>query len=101
MHPSLKRIAVASLAAVSFTGATFGTIASADARPFHGGDYRKYHGGYDGGLGPGFIGGLAHGAFAAAPYYGVPYYGPDCYPVRQVFINRWGRRVVRWVRNCS
>lgn len=92
MRTSLKMMAVSVVAVVSLIGATLATTASADARAWH-------HGG--GGFVPGFIAGSALGAFAAAPYYGAPYYyGPDCYPVRQVFINRWGHRVVRWVRRC-
>jgi hypothetical protein len=34
-------------------------------------------------------------------YYGGDYYGDDCYIRRQVYINRWGERVVRRVRVCD
>ncbi len=96
MRTSFKNIAVGVVAVVSLIGATLATTASADAHGWH-------HGG--GGFVPGFVAGSALGAFAAAPYYyGEPSYydyGPDCYRVRQVFINRWGHRVVRWVERCE
>jgi hypothetical protein len=93
MRTSLKKLATGAVAIVSLIGASFATPASADAHGWH-------HGG---GFVPGFIAGSALGAFAAAPYYygGPYYYGPDCYRVREVFINRWGHRVVRWVRRCD
>ena len=94
MRASLKKIVISFVAVVSLIGATLATTASADARGWH-------HGG--GGFVPGFVAGSALGAFAAAPYYygGPYYYGPDCYRVRQVFINRWGHRIVRWVKRCD
>ena len=86
MQTSLKKIIIGGVAAVSLIGATLATAPLANARGWH-------HGG---GFVPGFIAGSALGAFAAAPYYGDPYYyGPDCYRVREVFINRWGHRVVK------
>ena len=58
-----------------------------------------------GGLGPGFVGGLAVGSALAAPYsYGGPYaydYGPDCYIRRQIYIYRFGERIVRHLRVCN
>lgn len=53
--------------------------------------HRYYHHHHHHGFFPGF-------GIAAPP---PVYYGPECYYRRQVFINRWGERVVRRVRVCD
>jgi hypothetical protein len=91
----IRVVALASLAIVYFAG-------SANAQHHH------HVGG--GGFGPGFVGGLAAGAviggggyYGGYPYgyYGGPYaYAGDCYLQRQVYIDHWGRRIIRRVRVC-
>lgn len=54
--------------------------------------YRHHH--HHHGFFPGF-------GLMAPPPPPAYYYGPDCYYRRQVFINRWGERVVRRVRVCN
>lgn len=100
MQVSCRKIGIAAVTALALIGAAVGTAGTASARGGH------WHGG--GGFGPGFVGGLALGAVAASPYYyGYgPYaydyaYGGDCYFQRRVFINSWGRRIVRHVRVCD
>lgn len=53
--------------------------------------HHRYHHHHHHGFFPGF-------GIAVPP---PAYYGPECYYRRQVFINRWGERVVRRVRVCD
>ena len=100
----IRNYALAGFAAAALTLGAVGT-ASAQHHGHWGG-----HGGHWGGFGPGFVGGLALGAAVGAPYYGGygyyggPYaydYGPDCYLTRRVYIDDWGRRIIRRVRVCD
>jgi uncharacterized membrane protein len=92
MRPTLKKIGMAALAAVTLAGATLASTSSAEARWGRGGW-----------VGPAVVGGLALGAFAAAtaPRYG---YGPYGYygggygcPREVVGYTPWGRPIVRRV----
>jgi hypothetical protein len=94
MHPTLKKIGMAALAATTLAGATLAGTSSAEARWSHRGGW----------VGPAVVGGLALGAFAAAtaPRYGYGpygYYGGDYYgcPRQVVGYNPWGRPIVRRV----
>jgi hypothetical protein len=95
MRTSLRKIAVATTAALVMVIASTAAPTSAEARWAH-------HGGW--GWAPGFAGGVIVGSALAAPYYyGGPYaydYGPDCYIRRQVHVNRFGEEVIRRVRVC-
>lgn len=97
MHPTLKKIGMAALAATTLAGATLAGTSSAEARWGHRGGW----------VGPAVVGGLALGAFAAAtaPRYGYGYapygyygggYGYGC-PRQVVGYNPWGRPIVRRV----
>ena len=86
----------------AFAGRSFGGFSGGHS--FHAGAF-GHHRGFGRGA---FFGGLAVGALAAAPYaYDYGYYGvyddfgPECYLVRRVVINRWGYRVIRRVRVCD
>jgi hypothetical protein len=82
---------------------------TADARwggHWHGGG-GHWHGGWGGwgwGLGTGLAVGLAaapfYGGYGYGPYYGAYGYGGDCAMQRRWVVNRWGYRVLRWVRVC-
>jgi hypothetical protein len=109
MRASLKKIGLAAVMALTVAGTALITAGSAQAQHGHG------HGYGGGGFGPGFVGGLAAGAvigggpYYGGGYYGGPYaygggpyaYGGGCYIERQVFINRFGHRVIRRVRVCD
>jgi hypothetical protein len=90
-------------------GRSFAGHSGFAGRGFGGG----HHFGGRGFGGGAFVGGLALGALAAAPYgygyydepydygYGAYSYGPDCYLVARIVVNRWGHRLVRHVRVCD
>src|SRR5689334_921813 len=116
----MKKASLAAISALALVLAAAGTASAfGHGGGGHGGGGHAFMGGSHGfGGGRGFhghgfgrgaaFGGLALGAFAAAPYaygYDDGYYGayaydygPDCYLVRRVVIDRWGDRVVRRVR---
>jgi len=60
------------------------------------------------GLGTGLALGLAAGPgwggyyapYGYGPYYGAYAYGGDCVMRRRWVVNRYGHRVLRWVRAC-
>ena len=95
MH-TIRKFVIAGVGALAVAIAAVATPTVAQARSGH-------H--WGGGLGPGLVGGLAVGSALAAPYYyGGPYaydYGPDCYIRRQIYINRFGERIVRHLRVCN
>jgi len=95
MH-TIRKFVIAGVGALAVAIAAVATPTVAQARWGH-------H--WGGGWAPGFVGGLAVGSALAAPYYyGGPYaydYGPDCYIRRQVYINRFGERIVRHLRVCD
>jgi hypothetical protein len=96
---SLKKLAMAGIAAASIAATVVATSSPADAqrygRGFRGG--YGYHGGWGRGYGWGLGGlgaGLALGALAA-PYaygYGYPYYGYAGYPYRGPYVYPYGYR---------
>ena len=119
MRTALRKFGVVAAIALAIAGTSIAAPTAAQAQHHMGGGGGHWGGGGHGGggwggFGPGFVGGLALGAVAGSPYYyGGPYaydyyggdyaygYGGDCYIQRRVFINHWGRRIVRHVRVCD
>ena len=112
MRAAIRKIAIAAAAAVTIVGATTALPSTADARwggHWHGGG-GHWHGGWGGwggwglGLGTGLAVGLAaapfYGGYGYGPYYGAYANGGDCVMQRRWVVNRWGHRVLRWVRVC-
>ena len=103
----LKKIGMATFAALTIFGSTVAMTSSADAQHRgwrgghhgHHGHYRGHGGGGIGFIAPAIIGGLALGA--AASHYNQGYgYGPRCWVQRRAFVDQWGRQFVRPVRVC-
>ena len=103
----LKKIGMATFAALTIVGSTVAMTSSADAqgRGWRGShhDHHHHYRGHRGGGGIGFIapaiiGGLALGA--AASHYGHGY-GERCWVQRQAVIDQWGRQFVRPIRVCG
>ncbi len=98
MLRTLRTVALSALAAVLISGLSAG---AASARGGHHGGGGFHSGGFH------HFGGFHHGFRHFGPRFGIGfyapydyYYGPDCFIRRQVFINRFGHRIVRFVRVC-
>ena len=116
MRAYLKKLGIASLAALAVAAASVATSSPADARSgfhggFHGGGVHRggfHHGGFRGhrgfGFAPAFAGALAFGAVASSPYWyssPVAYYDDDCFPRRRIVgYTPWGHPIVRVIRTC-
>ena len=96
MRTTVKKVALATLAAISVTIGTLAATGSAEAR------WYGHRGG--GWAGPAIVGGLALGALAASrPYYGYPaygYYDDGCLRRRIVGHTYSGRPIFRTVNVC-
>jgi hypothetical protein len=118
MRAALRKTVIIATAMLAIVGATVALPGTADARwgghgGWHGGGHWRGGGWGWGGVGLGLGTGLALG-LAAGPawggYYGGPYgygpsygayaYGGDCVMRRRWVVNRYGHRVLRWVRAC-
>jgi hypothetical protein len=107
MRNSTRKIVLVAAAAAAVS---LGSLGAAQAQHHGGGEWGHGGGHWGGGFGPGFVGGLALGAAVGGPYYdGYGYYdgpyaydyGPDCYLTRRVYIDEWGRRIIRRIRVCD
>ena len=103
MRTAVRKIAIAAVAIITIAGAA--TLPStADARwggGWHGGHWRG--GGSGWGLGTGLALGFATAPLwggAYGPYYGAYGYDGGCVMQRRWVVNRFGHRVLRWVRVC-
>lgn len=112
MRTGVRRLAFAAVAAMMIVS---GMPAAVSAQDYHGGWHggggdhwrgggnwhgdHDWHGGW-GGFGLGLLPGFLFGYGVAHYYAPPPAYGPDCVLRRRWLINRWGYRVLRWVRIC-
>lgn len=105
MQATARKIAIAAFAALGLAALS---ASPASARWHGGGHFGGFHHGFHhfGGFHHGFhhrhFFGPRFGFAIGAPYYAYPAYAydPDCFVRRRVFINRFGARVIRWVRVC-
>jgi|SRR5262245_46051285 len=116
MRTALRKTVITAAAMLAIVGATVALPGTADARwgghgGWHGGHWRGGGWGWGGvglGLGTGLALGLAAGPgwggyyapYGYGPDYGAYAYGGDCVMRRRWVVNRYGHRVLRWVRAC-
>ena len=110
MRAALRKTVISAAAMLVIVGATVALPGTADARWGGHGGWRGGGWGWGGvglGLGTGLALGLAAGPgwgyyspYGYGPYYGAYGYGGDCVMRRRWVVNRFGHRVLRWVRTC-